>query len=98
MTGSDRPSAPSIADPYRDLLMNLDDGRRRGLVLRLAVGYYEGWRPTHTEMANLIAVETGLMTEEQYFASPAGLLPGADPEEMFASAQLAESAFRADST
>ena len=63
-TGPARPG--SIADRYEDLLATLDDGPRRGLVHRLSVGYYEGWRPSREEVANLIARETGRITETQY--------------------------------
>ena len=56
----------SIADRYEDLLATLDDGPRRGLVHRLSVGYYEGWRPSREEVANLIARETGRITEGEY--------------------------------
>jgi hypothetical protein len=58
----------NIADPYLDLLSELADGPRKGLVQRLATGYYEGWRPTRTQLANLIARETGRMTEDEYLA------------------------------
>jgi len=61
------PARPgSIADRYEDLLATLDDGPRRGLIHRLSVGYYEGWRPSREEVANLIARETGRITESEY--------------------------------
>ena len=63
-TKPDRPG--SIADRYEDLLATLDDGPRRGLVHRLSVGYYEGWRPSREEVANIIARETGRITESEY--------------------------------
>lgn len=58
----------NVADPYRDLLSRLDERRRRGLVHRLAVGYYEGWRPTRDEIADLVALETGQIGEAEYLA------------------------------
>lgn len=58
----------NIADQYHDLLSELDDGPRMGLVQRLAVGYYEGWRPTRTQVANLISREAGRMTEDEYLS------------------------------
>ena len=66
--GADRARPGSIADRYDDLLATLDDGPRWGLVHRLSVGYYEGWRPSREEVANLIARETGRITESEYLA------------------------------
>jgi len=48
---------PSIADFYADLLLPLNDRQRKGLIARLSVGYFEGWRPTRPEMAQLVAAE-----------------------------------------
>jgi len=59
----------NIADPYRDLLAKLDDGRRLGLIRRLAVGYYDGWQPTRAEISSLIDFELGRITEDEYLAS-----------------------------
>ena len=50
---------PNIADQYSDLLQALPDSRRAGLIIELAVGYYENWRPTRMEVADMIAVERG---------------------------------------
>lgn len=61
-----RPENGNIADPFVDLLEPLDDGARRGLVHRLAVGYYEGWRPTRAEVALLVDLESGRITEAEY--------------------------------
>jgi hypothetical protein len=61
-----RPEHRSIADPFLDLLEPLDDGARRGLVHRLAVGYYEGWHPTRHEVALLVDLELGRITEAEY--------------------------------
>ena len=58
----------NVADPYRDLLSRLDERRRRGLVHRLAVGYHDGWRPTRDEIADLVARETGQISEAEYLA------------------------------
>ena len=54
-TDQRQPPQPNIADPYRDLLAGLDEGRRRGVVQQLADGYYQGWRPTRAELAHLIS-------------------------------------------
>ena len=57
-TGHDqRSSPPNIADRFADLLAPLSTRRRRGLIARLSVGYYEGWRPSRAEVAELVAQE-----------------------------------------
>jgi hypothetical protein len=48
---------PNIADRFADLLAPLSSRRRRGLIARLSVGYYEGWRPSRAEVAELVAQE-----------------------------------------
>jgi hypothetical protein len=48
---------PNIADRFADLLAPLSSRRRRGLIARLSVGYYEGWRPGRAEVAELVAQE-----------------------------------------
>lgn len=48
---------PSIADRFADLLAPLSGRRRRGLIARISVGYYEGWRPSRAEVAELVAQE-----------------------------------------
>lgn len=63
------PLPASIADPYWDLLAQLDYGRRQGLVRRLAVGYYEDWRPSRAEVALLVDFELGRLTEEEFLAA-----------------------------
>lgn len=50
-------ATPSIADRFADLLAPLSSRRRRGLIARLSVGYYEGWRPSRAEVAELVAQE-----------------------------------------
>lgn len=59
-----RPVA-SIADPYLDLLQGLSYGQRQGLVQRLATGYYDGWRPSRIQVAELIAGEGGWLTDAE---------------------------------
>jgi hypothetical protein len=48
---------PNIADRFADLLAPLSSRRRHGLIARLSVGYYEGWRPSRAEVAELVAQE-----------------------------------------
>jgi len=50
-------ATPNIADRFADLLAPLSARRRRGLIARLSVGYYEGWRPSRSEVAELVAQE-----------------------------------------
>jgi hypothetical protein len=50
-------ATPNIADRFADLLAPLSSRRRRGLIARLSVGYYEGWRPSRAEVAELVAHE-----------------------------------------
>jgi hypothetical protein len=52
-----RSTPPNIADRFADLLAPLSTRRRRGLIARLSVGYYEGWRPSRAEVAELVAQE-----------------------------------------
>ncbi|MEP6562378.1 MAG: hypothetical protein ABJD68_15035 [Nakamurella sp.] len=52
-----RNATPNIADRFADLLAPLSTRRRRGVIARLAVGYYEGWRPSRAEVAELVAQE-----------------------------------------
>jgi hypothetical protein len=52
-----RHTPPNIADRFADLLAPLSTKRRRGLIARLSVGYYEGWRPSRAEVAELVAQE-----------------------------------------
>lgn len=59
----DPPPAASVADPYLDLLATLSYRQRQGLVQRLATGYYDGWRPSRLQIGELIARESGWMSE-----------------------------------
>ncbi len=63
------PQPANIADPFWDLLAQLDYGKRQGLVRRLAVGYYENWRPSRAEVALLVDFELGRLTELEYLAA-----------------------------
>ena len=59
------PAQRNIADAYRDLMCHLTAAQRRGWTARLATGYYEGWRPSRDELADLVAVELGVLTLEE---------------------------------
>lgn len=71
----------NIADPYQDLLAKLDDGRRMGLIRRLAVGYYDGWQPSRAEISLLIDFELGKITEDEYLAASQPAHPTALPAQ-----------------
>ena len=51
---------PTIVDQYSGLLDNLTPGQRRGLIAKLSVGYYDGWRPSRAELAQHIHDELGV--------------------------------------
>jgi len=57
---------PSIADDLRDLLELLTPPKRKGMIAYLSVRYYDGWRPSRLEVADLIAVELGLLSFDDY--------------------------------
>jgi hypothetical protein len=50
---------PNIADDYDDLLGMLSRRKRLGMIAWLSVGFYDGWRPSRSEVADLVAVELG---------------------------------------
>jgi len=60
----DRHRTPTIADRYADLLSTLSERQRRAIVLRLTVGFYEGWNPGRGEVADLVAEHLGLLSPE----------------------------------
>jgi hypothetical protein len=59
------PRPANIADPFWDLLLPLDEARRLGFIRRLAIGFYENWRPTREEVAYLVDFELGRLSAEQ---------------------------------
>jgi len=66
-SSSDQPvPQPSIADRYADLLGLLGHRERQGLIVRLTVGYYDGWRPSRSEVADLVAEKLKIMTIEKF--------------------------------
>ena len=56
---------PTIADEYADLLRPLNNRQRRAMILRLTFGFYDDWRPTRAEMADLVAVELGTLSADE---------------------------------
>jgi len=70
-----RDPVTSIADPYDDLLAQLDEGRRLGMIRRLSVGYYEGWAPSRAELSTLVDFELGRISETEFFATRPTNLP-----------------------
>jgi hypothetical protein len=53
---------PNIADRFADLLEPLDDRKRRGMISWIAIRFYDGWRPSRDEIADLVAVELGTLS------------------------------------
>src|SRR6478609_7977265 len=60
------PRPANIADRIADLLEMLPTRRRLGMIAYLSVRYYDGWRPGPEEVADLVAVELGLLTVDDY--------------------------------
>lgn len=58
---------PSIADRYADLLATLNERQRNAIIVRLTTGFYEGWHPSRSEIADLVAAELGLLTVEESY-------------------------------
>jgi hypothetical protein len=58
----------SIADAFEDLLRPLSPRARRRVLLQLTHGYYDGWRPTRQELADVIAVELGILGVDESMA------------------------------
>lgn len=76
------PAIPTIADDYADLLRYLSPAQRRGMISRLTVGYYDDWRPSRAEVADLVAVELGVLTWEGAAQRHRQRLSGDDPESI----------------
>ena len=77
---------PGIADRFADLLRPLSEAQRRGLIARLSVGYYEGWRPSRAEIADLVALELGLLTVDECLQRERLRKAGSEPVEITESA------------
>lgn len=73
---------PTIADDYADLLRYLSPAQRRGMISRLTVGYYEDWRPSRAEVADLVAVELGVLTWEGAAQRHRQRLSGSEPDSI----------------
>lgn len=73
---------PGIADRYADLLRPLSEAQRRGLIARLSVGYYEGWRPSRAEIADLVALELGMLTVDECLQRERQRKAGSEPAEI----------------
>ena len=75
-------SRPGIADRFADLLRPLSEAQRRGLIARLSVGYYEGWRPSRAEIADLVALELGILTVDECLQRERQRKAGSEPVEI----------------
>ena len=65
ITSAELGDPPNVADRYADLLRALPRGKRAGLIGRISQGFYDGWHPSRTEVADLVAVELGLLTIDE---------------------------------
>jgi hypothetical protein len=54
-------TTPNIVDQYCGLLDNLTPSQRRGLVAKLAIEYYDGWRPTRSQLAAYVQKNFGVI-------------------------------------
>lgn len=57
-----------LSERFADVLAPLNEQQRRGVVQALANGHLEGWRPTRAEVADLVDVELGRITDDEYTA------------------------------
>ena len=73
---------PGIADRFADLLRPLSEAQRRGLIARLSVGYYEGWRPSRAEIADLVTLELGILTVDECLRRERQRKAGSEPVEI----------------
>ena len=73
---------PGIADRFADLLRPLSEAQRRGLIARMSVGYYEGWRPSRAEIADLVALELGMLTVDECLQRERQRKAGSEPMEI----------------
>jgi hypothetical protein len=61
-----KPTDPvNVADRYADLLSHLPREKHAGLIARISQGFYDGWRPSRGEVADLVAVELRLLTIDE---------------------------------
>ena len=58
---------PNITDGIEDLLELLEERQRLGMIIWLAVWYYDGWRPGYGEVTDLVAVELGKLTVDDCY-------------------------------
>jgi len=51
---------PNITDQHSELLDNLTAIQRRGITAMLSTGFYDGWRPTRSELIRYLQDEYGI--------------------------------------
>lgn len=56
----------SYTERFPDLFDGLTDEQRRGITQTLANGHLEGWEPTREEISDLIDVDLGRISDEEY--------------------------------
>jgi hypothetical protein len=80
---------PNVADHYADLLRTVPRHKRAGLIGRLSQGFYDDWRPSRREVADLLAVDLGLLTVDEYLERQRQRRCGQEPVKDFISIVLA---------
>lgn len=79
----------SVADKYADLLRVLPRAKRVGLIGRISQGFYDDWRPTRREVADLVAVELRLLGIDEYLERQRQRRCGHEPAKDFIAVVLA---------
>ena len=71
----------NVADQYEDLLRPLSRQARRGMVVQLTRGFYDGWRPSRRELADVVAVELGILGVDESLERQRMRRAGREPPE-----------------
>ena len=87
---SQRGDPPNVADRYADLLRAMPRAKRLGLISRISQGFYDDWRPSRHEIADLVAVELRLLTVDDCLERQRQRRLGREPAEDFIPIVLAQ--------
>ena len=71
-----------IADRFADLLRPLSEAQRRGLIARVVRGLLRGLRPSCAEIADLVALELGILTVDECLQRERLRKAGSEPVEI----------------
>ena len=78
-----RIATPSVVDHYADILRALPRRKRAGLIGQISRGFYDGWRPSRREVADLVAVELNLLSIDAFEQRQRQRRLGREPLEDF---------------